>query len=309
MSAGPDARAGKSFARLEQKEIAVISHLQNPAFRQPRDAAVPAALRTTIGSTLLAGALIFGAAPPAAATPTFGAFANVSFAGNSGGWGEFDASKSWTASNVQTGYTVAAVANLATGSLHASSLMRRDCVTFGCPLGAGAGADARLFDRYYFTNDGENAALIPVSLLVEGNCAGDAHKFARYRFAFSSSPINIDAVPYRDLPCDGSVDVVAPINLVSFLGDTSWYAFVELTTGVDFNPFEGGFGLVDFGHTLKVDIVLPEGITMHSDSGVFPFRRETDVPEPATFYGLGAVIAGLGAARYWVRRGRRNGRS
>jgi hypothetical protein len=168
-----------------------------------------------------------------------------------------------------------------------------------------------LFDKYYFTNTGENIAQIPVSLRVEGHCAGNARTTVQYRFTFSSSPIrSIDDLPYHYIPCDGSVDVVAPINLVSWLGDSSWYAFVELSTGVSFvHDGDTGFGLADFGNTMKIDIVLPEGVTMHSESGVFPYRYETvAVAEPATFSVLGAGLAGLGAARHWLRR-RRNGRS
>lgn len=156
---------------------------------------------------------------------------------------------------------------------------------------------------YYFTNNGDNAALIPVTLRVDGTCAGNARNRAEYRFAFSSSPlVDIASIPYRRVPCDGSVDVVAAINLVSFLGDTSWYAFVELSTGVSFGPADAGFGLVDFGNTLKIDIVLPEGVTMRSESGVFPYRYETaSLPEPATSFVLGAGLVGLGAARFWGR--------
>src|SRR5262249_18292802 len=95
----------------------------------------------------------------------------------------------------------------------------------------------------------------------------------------------------------------------SWDGDSSYYAFVEIATSVRFPDFdeEGDFGVVDFGNTLKVDIVLPDGVTMRSDSGVFPSRRETDVPEPATLGVFSAGLAGLGAARSWMRR-RRNGR-
>jgi PEP-CTERM motif len=255
-----------------------------------------------IGLSAAMTLFIFAAATTRAeATPTFGTYVNIGWGGTDGGWGDFDASKSWTATGPTNGWTAAAVANLATGSLHASSMAWRTC-TFSCP-GVLAGATASLFDRYYFSNEGENAALIPVTLQIDGTCAGNARNRAEYRFAFSQNPIiDTTGIPYRQLPCDGSVDVVAPINLVSWVGDSAWYAFVEISTGVTFRDADAGFGLVDFGNTLKIDIVLPEGVTMHSDSGVFPFRRETAVPEPATLGVLGGGLAGLGAARLRVRR-------
>ena len=260
--------------------------------------------KAAIGLSAAVSLFIFaGATTRAEATPAVGTFVNIGWGGQDGGWGDLNASKSWVATGATNGWTAAAVANIATGSLHASSMAWRTC-TFSCP-GVLAGAVASLFDMYYFTNEGENAALIPVTLRVEGHCAGNARNRVEYRFAFSSNPINTSTVPYRSIPCGESVDVVAPINLVSFLGDTSWYAFVELSTGVSFRDADAGFGLVDFGNTLKIDIVLPEGVTMHSGSGVFPYRYETnDVPEPATPFVMGAGLAGLGAA-HWVRRGRK----
>ncbi len=218
------------FARLH-----MISHLQNPAPRRPRDAAPATTLRTIIGSTLLAGLVFAADTTYAAAIPTFGSFVNIGWAGTDGGWGDFDASKSWTATSPTNGWTAAAVANLATGSLHASSMAWRTC-SYSCP-GVLAGAEARLFDRYYFTNEGENIALIPVTLRVDGHCAGNARNRVEYRFAFSESPIvNTAGIPYRQISCDGSTDLVAHINLLSLLGDTSFYAFVELSTGVLIPP-------------------------------------------------------------------------
>jgi len=67
--------------------------------------------------------------------------------------------------------------------------------------------------------------------------------------------------------------------------------------------------LVDFGKTLKIDIVPTEGVTMRADPGVFPYRREIALPEPAARGTFDAGLAGLGAVRRRGRRERRNERS
>jgi hypothetical protein len=257
--------------------------------------------RTTIYTTAAIAAGIILTASPAQAqavppVPTFGAFANIGGA-TDGGFGKFEATRSLSANTPTTGRVGLAQANLATGTLHASSLARRDCPNGGCGGSFGVNSIAALRDRYVFTNTGENIALIPVSLRIDGICAGNGAKSARYRFAFSSGPIFGDAVPYRDLPCSGSVDIVAPIGLVSFVGDTSYFAFVEITTLARMPDGVSGFALADFGHTLKVDIVLPPGITARSASGVFPFRAP--VPEPEVW---ALMIGGFGLTGAAMRR-------
>lgn len=242
----------------------------------------------------------------AATLANFGSFTTAGFVsgGISGYWadgalGDFDSSQS----RVNREYVTAAVANLATGSLHASaSAFHSGCNGLGSCDRIAASATASLRDRYVFTNTGDNIALIPVSLRIDGHCAGNVFATGRFKFGFSlGGPVDNGALPYRNIACGQTVDLVAPINLVSFIGDTSYYAYVELEANAMVPRDTNGFSLADFGDTLKIDILLPEGVTARSESGVFPFRSETAVPEPGSW---SLMILGFAGAGHMLRRRR-----
>lgn len=250
-----------------------------------------------LASFALLGGLIHSGAQAAPPPPRFGAFANVDGAVD-GGLGKFSASKSIVVDSRGTGKVAAAVANLATGSLHASSFLRTDC-TRNCGR-VGTSSTARFLDRLVFSNSGDNISLVPVTLRVDGTCRGNGATSARYRFGFTEHLANADTFPWRNIACGESVDIAAPVNLLSFSGDTGYFAYFELqTTATIFD--DGGFALADFGHTMKVDIRLPENITMSSASGQFP--AAAPVPEPEVW---ALMLGGFGLAGSAMRRRNRS---
>jgi hypothetical protein len=90
---------------------------------------------------------------------------------------------------------------------------------------------------------------------------------------------------------------------LTFNPATDHYIRVYEDMGAWFTPYNGQSATADFSHTGTIQIILPQGATFTSDSGVF-LTGPAAIPEPETY---AMLLAGLGLLGLAGRRRKQNG--
>lgn len=208
----------------------------------------------------------------------------------------------------QPGAAVFALSDLGEGAMHATAAVERACGPWvNCNAATSAFARVVMWDNYVFTNTGQNIALMPTSIRLDGSCSGGGTHSARYRFLLSAAPItDPGATPWTDAGCSGtSIDITDPRVLQAPTGVSEFYGHFELLISTSLPKGVGGFSIVDFGDTFRVNIGLPEGVAATSASGRFPFTAVDAGPVPELPV-WAMMIAGFGAVGAALRDRRRS---
>jgi hypothetical protein len=203
---------------------------------------------------------------------------------------------------------VAASTDLSNGELH---------LDFSGPGGHDAGArytDVLYFDPTFFS--GQDTTTLTFTLTLNGTYQGAN---IVYYFAVQSPVDNLGVESlYTGQGISEVQDVSSPSSwqLNEQFGDWSAIGpsvFTGQVTISAANPWleidselEGGGFFADFAHTAHLDMLLPDGLTYTSASGVFLTAPTTPsgVPEPATW---ATMLLGFAAIGVSVRRKRATG--
>lgn len=218
-----------------------------------------------------------------------------------------------------TGYAIASV-DAADGSLHATTYAAESGkrrTAQGWDVATSAGGILR--DTLYL--EGGNSGHVTFGLRVDGMVRTSGEATVRFDYCMGVSSGDVD--PQAGASCGHFQNYRDDDPFVGQAIDQEFDRLLRLVVAVSEEPLNiflligatttdgraGGTAVADFGHTARLSIDLPDGMSFRSESG-YLLVGHGSVPEPGTaLLALAPLLAWRFGGRFGVRRGGATARS
>ncbi|MEK8051896.1 PEP-CTERM sorting domain-containing protein [Ideonella sp. DXS22W] len=166
------------------------------------------------------------------------------------------------------------------------------------------GDDSTEYTCYYYCGTNYKQATAVLSASIDGRLAGNnSSGSASFSFTVNYSPISGCSYWYGCGTAENNQSLVSESRSVSgrravtvndqFESEFTFRYNTPFRITAMLNTSAGEGGLADFSHTGSFDLVLPEGATLVSASGL-PYGQVSGVPEPESWLMLAAGLGMLG---------------